>query len=668
MIARTLVLLIVLAGVAASTARGQDDRVPLLIPEKTTLYQKVLTRPGAALAEGPGAPGTEPLPPFTVLYVYERYPVDGGGPTYLELGPDARGKITGFLQESETVPWEHALVLAFTDRTNRQRVLFFESEEGLDKWLKVPDLGARAAVAREAAAQRNLPADSPVISIEPETYVDFSSQFYMLPVLEAQPKRLPKRRRAMAVRIASVTRDEKDEPIEPLNTRENIAEALREFRAGAVFVIDASSSMQPYIRRTRDAMHGVLDKVEAAGLQDSVRFGVVGYRDDPAEVEGVEYLTRTFADPNEIAGATEFQEAAEPLSASKVSTRSFDEDAFVAIDHAMGRIDWGGFDARYLILITDASARDASSPYAILKLNATDMRNDILGRSKTLPTALYVLHLKTPVGGKDHARAEAQYTEISRLDSGRSLYYPVASGHPAVFQRKVAALADALVDQIGAMQAAAQESELPAALPESESATQQESDDESDLRQSAAEVGRAMALAYLGRISGEKAPSMFQGWALDRDFDNPSVDAFSVRLLLSKNQLSDMQRTMATTLEALDFAQIDPSDFFNQLRSAATAMSRDPNRVGQGEAKNLANAGLMGEYLEGLPYQSRIMSITEDDWVRMSIGDQQEIIDDVNSKIRLYQRFHDDADRWLALNEGDDPGDWVYPVPLDALP
>ena len=663
MIPRTVLPIIALVGVMVTPVHGQD-RTPLLIPGKTTLYQKVLTRPGAALAEGPGAPGTEPLLPFTVLYVYERYPVDGGGPTYLELGPDTKGGIAGFLQESHTVSWEHALVLAFTDRTNRDRVLFFAEEEKFDTWLKDPDLGARAAEAREAARQRSLPADSPVISMEPEASVDFSSQFYMLPVLEAKPKRLAKRRRAMAVRIASVTRDE-EETVEPLNMRQNI-EALGDFRAGAVFVIDASSSMQPYIRRTRDAMRGVLERVEAAELHDKVRFGVVGYRDDPEAVEGVEYLTRTFADPNEVTGAVEFQEAAEPLSASKVSTRSFDEDAFAAIDHAMGRIDWNGFDARYLILITDASARDASSPYATLKLNAADMRSDIRGRSKTLPTALYVLHLKTPVGREDHARAQAQYTELSRLDSGRSLYYPVSSGDPTAFQRKVATLADALVDQIREMQEAAQRSELPAAPPAS--VPEQAPDDESELRQSAAEIGRAMALAYLGRVSGAKAPPMFEGWALDRDFDNQSIKAFSVRLLLSKNQLSDLQRTMVATLDALDAAQIDPGDFFNQLRSAATAMSRDPSQVGQGIAKNLADTGLMGEYLEGLPYQSRIMSITEDDWVRMSIGNQQEIIDDVSSKIRLYQRFHDDADRWIALNEGDDPGDWVYPVPLDALP
>ena len=661
--ALTLVVLLtgLLAGAAGAPALGQD-RKPLLLPGKTTLYQKVLTRPGAALAEGPGAPGTEPLPPFTPLYVYGRHLVDGGGPTYLEVGRSARGEVLGFLPEDRTVPWNHALVLAFTEPVNRDRVLFFEEEGALDDWLKADDLPARAAAARQAADARALPEDSPIVSIEPEAYVDFASEFYMLPVLEAKPKRLPNRRRAMAVRIASVTRDDAEDKLELLNSRENIA-ALGDFRAGVVFVIDASSSMQPYISRTRQVMRDVLDRVEGAGLKDQVRFGVVGYRDDPEAVAGVEYLTRTFADPNQIDSATGFQEAVEPLSASKVSTRAFAEDAFAAIDHAMGRIDWQGFDARYLVLITDASARDASSPYASLKLNAGDMRRDILGQSAALPTALYVMHLKTPVGRDDHAKAQAQYTELSRLQSGRSLYYPVPSGDPAAFESKVTALADALVEQVEQTREAAREGALPDAP-----AAPGDDGPESDIRQSAADVGRAMALAYLGRVSGAKAPPMFQAWSVDRDFEDPSVEAFSVRLLLSKNQLSDLQRTMVATVDALDAGQIDPGDFFNQLRSAATAMGRDPNRVGQGEARNLAETGLMGEYLEGLPYQSRIMSLTEDDWQRMSVGEQQAIIDDVASKIRLYQRFHDDSDRWIALNEGDAPGDWVYPVPLDALP
>lgn len=657
------VLVGVLVWLAAVGATLAQDRRPLLMDGKTTLFQKVLTRPGAAIAEGIGGPGTGKLDPFTVLYVYQRHPVDGGGPTWLEVGTDAKGAVSGYLPEAQVVPWEHALVLAFTQRGQRDRVLFLEDEKALGDWIADPNLKLRAEQARIQADARILPGDSPVISIEPESFVDFSTQFYMLPVLEAKRKRLPDRTRAMAVRIASVTRDDEQAKLSLLNTRENETPPA-EFRAGVVFVIDASSSMQPYIRRTREVMRDVLDQVEEAGLKDKVRFGVVGYRDDPRQVAGVEYLAKTFADPNDIESSTDFQTAVEPLSASTVSTRAFAEDAFAAIDHALRKIDWDGFDARYLVLITDASARDASSRFSSLKLNAPEMRNSIHSSGQGISSAIYVLHLKTPAGVEDHATAESQYVELSRLDSGRSLYYPVPSGDPQIFQQRVGALADALVENVEAVRGRVDFDKLLAdgVAPSAGDAQ------EDDLRQSARELGRAMALAWLGRQQGTQAPPMFEAWSLDRDFGNPQVAAFTVRLLMSKNQLSDLQRTMTGTLDALDAGQIDPDDFFNQLRSAAAAMGRDPNTVGQGQAKNLAETGLMGEYLDGLPYQSRIMTLTDDDWTRMGVAEQQAMIDDVASKIRLYQRFHDDSDRWIALNEGDDPGDWVYPVPLDALP
>jgi serine/threonine-protein kinase PpkA len=663
MIVRNILTGLLFWSFVAGAAVAQEDRRPLLMDGKTTLYQKVLTRPDAAVAEGIGGPGTEPLDPFTVLYVYQRHPVDGGGPNWLEVGTDAKGKVVGFLPETQVVPWDHALVLAFTQRGQRDRVLFLEDEAALGDWIADPNLKLRAEQARKLADARTLPDESPVISIEPETFVDFSSQFYMLPVLEAKQKRLPNRTRAMAVRIASVTRDDEQAKLSLLNTRENETPPA-DFRAGVVFVIDASSSMQPYIRRTREVMRDVLDQVEEAGLKDKVRFGVVGYRDDPRQVAGVEYLTKTFADPNDIESSTDFQSAVEPLSASPVSTRAFAEDAFAAIDHALHRIDWDGFDARYLVLITDASARDASSRFSSLKLNAPEMRNSIHTSGQGLSSALYVLHLKTPAGVDDHAAAESQYVELSRLDSGRSLYYPVPSGDPQIFQKRVGALADALVENVEAVRGFRDFDKLLADGVSPSTGDKQED----DLRRSAKDLGRAMALAWLGRQQGAQAPPMFEAWSLDRDFGNSQVAAFTVRLLMSKNQLSDLQRTMTGTLDALDAGQIDPDDFFNQLRSAAAAMGRDPNTVGQGDVKNLADTGLMGEYLDGLPYQSRIMTLTDDDWTRMGVAEQQAMIDDVASKIRLYQRFHDDSDRWIALNDGDDPGDWVYPVPLDALP
>ena len=351
-----------------------QPRTPLLIEGKTTLYQRVLTRPGVKIAEGVGAPGTIAVQPFTPLYVYERMPVDGGGPTYLEVGADSKGRVLGFLKEDETIQWEHSLVLAFAERANRDRTLFFEQQAGLDEWLGSADLLVKADAARRDIDAGKLPDTSPIISIEPEAYVDFESNFYMLPILEAKSKRLPTGFRVREVKIASVTREEaKPVTEQPLRRRVN-PDALNNFRAGVVFVIDASSSMQPYIARTRWVMEDVLKRVEAAGLADRVRFGLVGYRDDPAKVPDIEYLTRTFADPNKIKGADDFKLAVEPLAASKVSTREFAEDGFAGIDAAFKTIDWSGFDARSIILITDASSREGNSKLSTTGLNTAEVR------------------------------------------------------------------------------------------------------------------------------------------------------------------------------------------------------------------------------------------------------------------------------------------------------
>ena len=672
---KALVACFALALAVLAPPAGSQSQKPLLIEGKTTLYQKVLTRPGAVLTGSPGAAGQGTrLPAFSILYVYQRLEIQGGS-SLLAVGPDARGTIWGFVEAAHTVPWRHSMVLAFTPRAGRGQVLFFRDEANLKGWLHRPDLGQAANRIRAAASEGGvLGADHPVVSIEPHEFVDFSNpeQFYVLPVMKAKPIRLPNRQRVMAVRIASVTRQEgtlpeRSAPIVrdlPAPALPYGSEALGDFRLGVAFVIDASSSMQPYIDETREVVHKVLSRIREAGLIDGVRVGVIGYRDDPDKVRGVEYLTRTFADPNDV--AIDFRRAVGSLRASPVSTRSFDEDAFAGISHAMSRIDWHGFNGRFLVLITDASARDAASPYTTIGLNATEMRNDIQGASRTLPTVVYALHLKTPEGRRDHARAAAQYNELTRMETGHTLYYPVELGDRMAYRYAVATLSNSIANEIRKMRGVDYPGETPVALPALPAG--QDLPDVEGIRESVAEIGRAMALAYLGREAGTQAPPMFEAWASDRDFDDPSVEAFSVRVLLTKTQLSDLEKTMATTISALNEAQADPQDFFNQLQSASTSMGRDPNRVGQGAARDLASTGLMGEYLEGLPYRSRLMAMSEDDWIRMGVSEQQEIIDDARSKVELYQRFHDDVHRWIELHPGSPPDEHVYPVPLDSLP
>ena len=222
-----------------------------------------------------------------------------------------------------------------------------------------------------------------------------------------------------------------------------------------------------------------------------------------------------------------------------------------------------------------------------------------------------------PEGKSDHAAAEAQYKRLSAWPGKGALYFPVEAGDPAKFESDVKRMAHALVEQVKAPQKALQAA-APSATPAAKPDAMQESVDA---------VGRAMVLAFLGRQQGVKSPAMFEAWASDRDVRNREIPAFTVRVLLTKNQLSDLQATVRRLVEAYEKTQLDPTSFFNQLRSAAVAMGRDPSKLGQGQAKNLEQAGLMGEYLDGLPYQSQLMTISFDSWASMGVGQTQAIID-----------------------------------------
>jgi serine/threonine-protein kinase PpkA len=627
---------------------AQGARTPLLIEGKKTLYQRVLTRPGAALSPKPGAPGGKPIEPFTLFYVYERSTDGGAG--WLLVGAGADGKTQGYLRETDAVPWRHAITLSFAQPTNRERVLFFRDRNELLKFVNSPSAAADTQrITKDFAAKGTLGANSAVIAAEPERFVDLQKQFYLLPVLEASSTVLQAGFKARTVKVASITRDAVATPAkepEPANDS-----AIANFNSAVVFVIDATSSMQPYIDRTRSAMQQVLEQADQAKVSNRIRFGVVAFQDDPAKTKGVEYLSKVFADPNQTTTREQFLGAIQKVQATKSSTRAYAEDAYAALDEALKKIDWQKFGGRYIVYITDASAREGDSPLASTRMSTDQIRTLAQERG----VAIYAVHLKTPEGKKDHAIAEAQFKRLSAWPGKGALYFPVEAGDGAKFEADVKRMAQALVEQV----------RNPAKALKAPAEAKSSGD---GIEQSVDAVGKAMVLAYLGRQQGVKSPPMYEAWASDLDVRNPDVKSFTVRVLLTKNQLSDLQSTLRRIVEAGEKAQLDPASFFNQLRSAAVAMGRDPSRLGQGKARNLEEAGLMGEYLEGLPYQSPLMAIDLSTWTNMGVGQSQAILDTIKSKIALYQRFHDDVDRWTKLNPAASDGERVYPVPIDALP
>ena len=178
-------------------------------------------------------------------------------------------------------------------------------------------------------------------------------------------------------------------------------------------------------------------------------------------------------------------------------------------------------------------------------------------------------------------------------------------------------------------------------------------------------IGYAMHMDFLGRRSASQAPQLVSAWTADRDLSNPNLPTLQVCVMLTKLQLNDLQQSLKLIVDAARRTQTAPKDFFQEIASASAYMSRDPSALKQGS--NLAESGLLGEYLEGLPYRSKSLNMTQDLWLSLSVAEQEDFIDELESKIRLYETFHNDIANWVRFGAAQ-PGDALYRVPLATLP
>jgi len=643
--------LLMVALLAAPDARADDVRAPmncnpapLLQAGKTQLLERVLTRPGASLAPAPGQAGKRSVPAFSVLFVYGRSP-DGKA---LQVGARSDCKPEGWIAAETAVTWKHSIVAAFAPRTSRERALFFSEEQTLRQIVAAKDAGDQAGTLRSGAGAAG---GGPLAAIEPENAVDMREQFYLLPILEAGSARFASQKKVRVLKVAAVSTGTKPPPPSATN---------QDFRAAVVFVVDASASMQPYINRTREAINRIYGKIENAKLEDKVRFGMVGYRDDPKVTPGVEYLTRVFVDPNKVASREAFNKAAAGLSASKASTRAVAEDGYAGIDAALKDINWDGFSARFIVLVTDASSRDPDSGLSATGLTAS--RLSVIAQEHG--TALFALHLLSAGNEKDHEKGKKQYEELAQFPGCSSLYYPVPTGDVGEFGKRIDLLGDRLTNLVTAPDA----TEAPTAVTPNCSAQRQAGAEAATaIAADVDAIAHAMRLAYLGKVTGTTAPTMFDAWTADRDFANQAIATYDIRVLLTKTQLADLESTVRALSNAYRDSKIDPSTLFAQLRSAAATLARDPAKIGATDHAELSKA-ILGEYLDGLPYASRIMAIDQDTWKGMSPGEQQAFIDDLDVMSAQYKRFHDDVGLWVMLAEGGSANDAVYPIPIKALP
>ena len=652
-IIRNLLTCLLLSGLLALSAEAWSNTdKPLLMEGKKTLYQRVLSVPDARLYENPlDSAASSEIVPFSVLYVYQK------DSDWLEVGYDSFGQIAGWVKRDKAIVWNQALTVSFKDPQDIERVMLFDSKQALENLVENYDT-TRYQALYDAVVDDRAPPDSPVIAIQPKAHLDIRDNFYLVPIKQHEDVYLGDEQ-ARLLEIASVPLDEAGES----RAGNSTTSASRSYRSGIQFVIDSTQSMGPYIDRTREAVRRVYSAIEKQGLTDQVSFGLTAYRDNLQQVPELEYLTRRFVSLREGTDVEKFFQRVDSLSPATVSSRDFREDAYAGIKSAIDDTDWERFDARYVVLITDAGPRESHDSLGATRLSAEALRQ--LAYDKGV--VIWVLHLRTASQAADHEQAEKLYKQLSYYPGIGDFYYGVSLGEVDEFGNVLEVLANQITQQV----LATTNGVPPLPLPQQEPQQEPQQTQLAQLQGRVEKLGNALRMRYLQKGSARPLPAVFDAWMVDRDFMHPERSAVDVRVLLTRDQLSDLKNVMQQVLDLAEEGVLSPKNFIDDLKSLAATVSRDPSAVAgstSGAGTNLAEMGYMREYIEDLPYTGEVMNLTLESWEEWSAKVQIEFMQRLESKINYYQALHDHTDLWVTPGGGPVNGSSVFPVALDLLP
>ncbi|MPV99045.1 vWA domain-containing protein [Bombella apis] len=624
-----------LCGIIALT--GQHGfAAPLLQRAGGTLYQQILTQPGAIITPDEHTEQGTPSPGFLAYYVFAR------ANDKLQIG-STKDHPNGWIKASQTLSWNHRLNAQFAPLAGRSRAIFMSTRQAEENLLNGNDPAADARAILSAGDHQ--PPNSQAAALEPDAWIDQKKHFYLLPILDAHNSE-PDYTGAMLMHVAGAT-------LPP--PHEQKSDAAPPFRAGLVFVIDTTQSMQPYIEQTRNAINDIVSQINNAPLGHNFRFGLVGFRDQSRKDDPrLEYASKIFATPDFTQSSDAITSQIASVNEAHVSSFGFDEDPIAGLKTAITDIDWSSMQGRYIILVTDAGARDEHNPLSSTHLGITDLNR----LAEKHDIALFVIHLHTPAGKKfnDTDRAEAQYRTLSAFPNTSSLYYPVGNGTSDNltndFNLVVRQLTQAILTQASHISGQHGSQTTP----------------EGPSNDRMAIVEQAMRLRYIGQRDNASLPPMIEGYVASTD-PVSNKTALRVNLLMKRNEMNNLASSLETILDQGEQSQLAPEQFFQRLQFAFAASARNPDALSHdGDAAHGTLGSLLPEYLNGLPYRSRIAQLTQERWNSLSAGEQDAILSDLRALIERYKLYESDTDGWHSINGGNDEDEKVYSVGLDDLP
>ena len=150
-----------------------------LMHGKSTLFRRVVTKPGGQLLAKPGATArvlSSDVPAFSVYYVY------GEENGFTEVGANSHGDVAGWIDSEKVVDWKQSIVVAFNNRGEADRVrhVFYDDIDQLADDLERFDNPSDFA------------SSDHVVAIEPENAINDHNNFYLLPILDHESTYFPR--------------------------------------------------------------------------------------------------------------------------------------------------------------------------------------------------------------------------------------------------------------------------------------------------------------------------------------------------------------------------------------------------------------------------------------------------------------------------------------------
>lgn len=646
----TVFLLCLLCGTLILASN--TEAAPLLQEGKRTLYQRVISHPTAQLyaqASDQSQIVDKGLRPFTPLYVYER------GQGWLNVGKGTN-KADGWIKADLTTPWNQSLTLLFSNRSQRDPVIFFRDTRALQDICDAPDMSERLVSLQLAVAKKKTGPE--VVASEPMTSSVDLDRFYLMPILEMQePYEGTKFLRVASIDPGQIPGSQYHQGKGGTASDPTTKKAPR---TGIAIVMDTTVSMQPYIEQSRQLIKTIYDRLQKEKLAEHVGFAFVAFRNSTAAVPELEYVSTVVSDFVTASNRKELESRLAEVREAKVSTHSFNEDSLAGVYNAIESLSWDEYDSRIILLVTDAGPLPSDDRYRSVAMEPQEMA-DFAGQKGIWIVAV---HIKTPAGASNHDYAEQAYRTLS-MKNGSAQYQSIKTSNPKEGARYFAAVAESLAKTMEQVVTLTTQGKM---LTRPKDAAPK--NPEEDAAQLAQRLGYALQLEYLGRANRTPAPQVVSSWITDMDLAHLArgqrVPNVEVAVLLTKAQLNDLHAQIGAIIDNAERTKkTDSTDFFQGILSASARTARDPNMPTQG--KTLAELGVLGEFLDGLPYRSEVMLLTEEDWYRKSIGEQTAFINRLKSKLARYEEYDRDRKNWETFGTFS-ANDWVYRVPLNMLP